>query len=458
MLAFGLAALDFARFGRWSWAGGLAGLAAIVEPVGGFALIAVLLIVALRSDEAWRRYLRFVIVPAALAALLMLVVTRSHQSDWFFGLLISLPFCIVALPNWQKARHDPFAIAILAWGLVAIAIQALTLRLLWLMLIPGLSLLASYNQQRLRAALLIPLHLIMLVGVLVVPHAAYLAGTRTRTELRLDITDMRIVPANLDYGRDLKLVGVALDQVAIPGREIRVRLDWWLARFPTADLKLNIALVNRENVPIVSAEDIVPAGRWQQAHVVTEHTVSVPEQPPGALKVFVTANYQAARLGAQTVGRVIVPVGPRPTDAPTIAHLGDTGSLLLAPTITARGESLHVILRWRAAGPLDRDYKFFLHVQDSPEKILAQVDSEPQGGNYPTSLWQAGDVVIDESITLNLSGLPVGRHMLQFGMYGENTRLTLRPCQGQPADSIQLATIVIAADRTISLEAQTTSC
>jgi hypothetical protein len=457
MLAFGLAAVDCARTEHWGWAGGLAGLATIVDPIG-FVLVGLLLIVALRSDQAWRRYLRFALVPVAVAALLAFILVRSNQT-FGGGFLLVLPLIIAALPGWAKARRDPLAISLVMWGLVLVLVEAASLQQPWsVMIAPGLALLASYELRPFRIALLVPLHLTMLFVGLNDPLFAHLAQTTSSSKLRLDINDMRSAPVNLDFGRDLKLVGVALDQVAIPGRDIRVRLDWQLAKFPTHDLKLNIALVNHENVPVISTEQIAPVSRWQDEHVVTEHTLTIPDSLPGVLKVFVTVNYQAARLGAQTVGRVVVRIGPRPTDAPQIAQLGDSGSALLAPTITVRGEMLHVILRWRAAGPLDRDYKFFLHIQDSPEKILAQADSEPQGGNYPTSLWRPGDVIIDESITLNLSGLPVGRHMLKFGMYGENARLPLRPCQAQPTDSIQLATIVIAEDSAISVEPNTLSC
>ena len=451
MLTFGLAAIEFARVGRWGWVGALAGLSAVIDPIG-FILLGLLLLVALRTDEAWRRYLRFALVPSTVAALLAFIIVRSNQT-FGGGFLLVLPLIIAALPEWAKARRDPLAVTLVAWGLVLVLAEAASLQQPWLVVItPGLALLASYELRPLRIALLVPLHVTMLFVGLTDPLFVHLAQTTSRSELRLDITDMRSTPVNLDYGRDLKLIGVALDQVAIPGRDIRVRLDWRLAKFPTSGLKLNIALVNHENVPMISTEQIVPVSHWQDMHVVTEHTLTIPDSLPGVLKVFVTVNYQAARLGVQTVGRAVVPVGPRPTDAPQIAQLGDSGSALLAPTITVRGDTLNVSLRWRAAGPLDRDYKFFLHVQDRPDNILAQLDSEPQSGNYPTSLWQPGDVIIDELVTLNLSGLPVGRHMLKFGMYGENARLTLRPCQGQPSDSIQLATIVIAEDSAISVE------
>ena len=59
--------------------------------------------------------------------------------------------------------------------------------------------------------------------------------------------------------------------------------------------------------------------------------------------------------------------------------------------------NLQVLLRWRATVPLDEDYTVFVHYLRDGERI-GQADAPPAGGYYPTSRWQAGDVINDRHV------------------------------------------------------------
>ena len=60
------------------------------------------------------------------------------------------------------------------------------------------------------------------------------------------------------------------------------------------------------------------------------------------------------------------------------------------------GEMVEVTLRWWLAEPVERDYSVFVHLREPGSgQIIAQGDGPPVAGWYPTSLWQAGDVVDD---------------------------------------------------------------
>jgi hypothetical protein len=62
-------------------------------------------------------------------------------------------------------------------------------------------------------------------------------------------------------------------------------------------------------------------------------------------------------------------------------------------------------------------YTVFTHLLDANDQIVAQMDSEPQGGGLPTDRWQVGEIVVD---TYGLELLPdvlQGSYTLEVGMY-----------------------------------------
>jgi hypothetical protein len=58
-------------------------------------------------------------------------------------------------------------------------------------------------------------------------------------------------------------------------------------------------------------------------------------------------------------------------------------------------QAVQVTLQWEALRDLDEDYRVFVHLRDPEQNAYAQSDSAPRGGWYPTSLWDAGEVVDD---------------------------------------------------------------
>ena len=86
------------------------------------------------------------------------------------------------------------------------------------------------------------------------------------------------------------------------------------------------------------------------------------------------------------------------------------------------GESLDLTLFWSPRGRPSRDYTVFVHLLDSQEQIRGQADSPPQGaGRYPTSVWDAGEVIADLH-TLSLGpDLPAGEFHVAIGLYDPET-------------------------------------
>ena len=92
-----------------------------------------------------------------------------------------------------------------------------------------------------------------------------------------------------------------------------------------------------------------------------------------------------------------------------------------SPTILAQpGGTLHVSLYWEAVDRVETSYTVFVHLLDGQDHIWAQQDSLPQGGDFPTDEWLAGDVIVDRYSIALPSDAPAGDYQLVAGMYDRN--------------------------------------
>ena len=89
------------------------------------------------------------------------------------------------------------------------------------------------------------------------------------------------------------------------------------------------------------------------------------------------------------------------------------------------GQALELDLVWSPRGRPMRDYTVFVHFLDSEGRIQAQADSPPRGGEYPTSVWDAGEVIADPRTISLRSDLPPGEYSLAIGLYDPETGLRL---------------------------------
>jgi hypothetical protein len=92
---------------------------------------------------------------------------------------------------------------------------------------------------------------------------------------------------------------------------------------------------------------------------------------------------------------------------------------------TISPQELRLSLLWRAEAEIEADYTVFVHLTRDGA-ILAQDDSFPARGYYPTSLWRVGDIVSDvHTLTLPEPYDPI-EHKLIVGLYQLQTMRRLR--------------------------------
>ncbi|MEM7118490.1 MAG: hypothetical protein AAF614_39070 [Chloroflexota bacterium] len=85
---------------------------------------------------------------------------------------------------------------------------------------------------------------------------------------------------------------------------------------------------------------------------------------------------------------------PNPTDAQFDSLIKLHGYEIHSDDVHP-GEPLDIDLYWEVVGQPPGNFLFFVHLIDSVDTIVAQRDTHPGLGNYPSSQWQVGDQFIE---------------------------------------------------------------
>jgi hypothetical protein len=102
-------------------------------------------------------------------------------------------------------------------------------------------------------------------------------------------------------------------------------------------------------------------------------------------------------------------------------------------TAAQPNDPIKVTLYWRALQPIDHSVVEFVHLIDDQGIMVAQRDTWPGRGMYPTTLWQPGEVIAD-SLYLNIpdGAYAPNKANLQVGLYEQDgSRLKAVDAQGQ---------------------------
>jgi len=81
------------------------------------------------------------------------------------------------------------------------------------------------------------------------------------------------------------------------------------------------------------------------------------------------------------------------------------------------GDNVHLVLFWRCLEEMEQGYTVFTQLVDAGDNIVAQKDSPPADGFYPTAKWEVGEVVRDQYDLVIPTNTPLGEYKLQVGMY-----------------------------------------
>ena len=147
----------------------------------------------------------------------------------------------------------------------------------------------------------------------------------------------------------------------------------------------------------------------------------------------------------------VPPPPSEPSQTVTEGNLGGAARLVgydpSLPVQVQAGVTLPLTLTWESIGPFEADYTVFVHLTEVDGRPVAQADSQPLGGAYPTTFWDVGERLADPYQLAIPSDLPPGEYELLAGMYLLSTgeRLPLLSSDGQfIGDSVSLGRVKIA--------------
>ena len=145
--------------------------------------------------------------------------------------------------------------------------------------------------------------------------------------------------------------------------------------------------------------------------------------------------------------RPVVPGGIRVLSyrlGPTIRLMGyDLPDARVAP-----GETLELVLYWRAVARPPVDYTVFVHILDASGQNVAGQDTMPRENTFPTSGWPVGEAIDDVHRIPLPADLPSGEYRLALGMY------TLRSGERLPVigpDGLRIPEAWIVLDHSIKV-------
>lgn len=277
----------------------------------------------------------------------------------------------------------------------------------------------------------------------------------------------------VNYEGEIKLLGYDIqERVISPGEFLHITLYWQSLQVMERDYTVYLKLFGPHNEVIGQTDTYpglgsYPTTLWQEGDIIKdtyalgiERRVELPFAAFIGVGLYETATLRdlAAYGGeGQAVDRVIIGqvkvARRRPPEyqVPNPLHFDLDNKVALVgyeidPIRVKAGGTLHLTLYWQAQQEIDRDYTVFTHLIDEGNQIWAQKDNPPLGGNYPTSLWDAGEVVKDEYELRVKEGTPPGEYLLEVGMYLPSTgeRLSVLERGKVVGDRILLGVVGVA--------------
>jgi hypothetical protein len=277
-------------------------------------------------------------------------------------------------------------------------------------------------------------------------------------------------PVDATYPDLARLLGydVAPDTL-YPGNVLEVTLYWQALGETEQDYISFLQVFGREGKKIGGRDTHPGLGRyptsdWQPGEIIADK-IPMPlagdALAPAALRLDL-GFYPSGGPRLDTAdGRDTISVGPvrlaareptTPAGDPVAYRLGE-GVRLAAwdpewDSPVRPGETLRFTLYWACDAPPSQPLNVFVHLVKEEGPPLAQGDGPPMGGDYPTNLWVAGEVIADGRMVALPDDLPAGHYTLLVGLYDLQTgeRLPALDEQGArlPADAIPLGAVEVS--------------
>lgn len=250
---------------------------------------------------------------------------------------------------------------------------------------------------------------------------------------------------DLAYGDDLFLLGYGLEQESVTvGKTLRLRLYWTTRKRVETDYYFTVFLLGPDSSLIGQVKSFPGRGNystrlWLPGEFIVDNyevRVSADAQAPAAASIRLSVDDWGSQKSLEPVDYQGQPLGPTPQLA--VVRLAPPYSPLyrlersvgasfdrriklegytIWPSHPSIGLPWEVRLVWKALRRVSLDYTVFVHLMDAEGNLVAQADSPPLEGHYPTSLWRVGEMIQDIHVIALPANAPPGVYTLQVGWY-----------------------------------------
>lgn len=270
-------------------------------------------------------------------------------------------------------------------------------------------------------------------------------------------------PANIRYGDQMTLTGYTIPaaQTLRGGSPLAPIVEWRAEKTIAEKYFFDVQLLDAQG-HLWSEQDrqadegVAPTDLWKPGKLIGDQfTLNLPPtMPSGAyqLAIGVHANNALAAFDAQgkalgsmpviatvwveknkaafTASQLFIPQ-PLYVDMAELRFLGTTA---LPATIRA-GEVLQIGFYWRARAKPRSDYIMAAQLRDAHGAIVAEQASPPANGTYPTSHWDAGEVLMDWRDLWVPQNMPAGNYQVTIELKD--------PASGAPIGAALISAISI---------------
>ena len=253
-----------------------------------------------------------------------------------------------------------------------------------------------------------------------------------------------VVTMNAEMGQGLTLLGYTRETPPVQPDEVAwTTLYWRRQTQPEQAPELVIELFGRKGALVgkyhgYHGRGLYPATLWPTGAIVADQVgVRVAEGMEAPTNVRVQVRLAQGNEQATAGFLEVEPVAWPPPPGPTLAEVGEGIELVVAQLSqeeVAPGQTLTVRLGWRVTQDVAADFTTFVHLGEAGKPPLATGDSPPLQGDYPTSHWEAGEVIVSDDYRLIVpEDVSLGRYAVFVGMYDRQT-LERLPVQVEGTD------------------------
>jgi 4-amino-4-deoxy-L-arabinose transferase-like glycosyltransferase len=400
-----------------------------------------------------------------VAGLIAGVARASHDLRTSIGVLLLLGVSMMALPLYRAIYFQDPALMPGRYLMPALTAYACLLGFGWAsLLVVGYRL--SNNQQPIAKAVVSVLGLFALITPFAFILPRYAPGLVAQDDK----------PALLTFSDLVQVTNVSAHTAYLPDREgdrhyARVRLTWRALRDGPLNTAFGVSVLGRYGEQLGSLNlypnrGNYPATNWRAGDTFVDEYDILLEKPcarlPALGRVSVNVFQFDTITGTSTIsmttrlpaldgeGREVAPIIGRfkVDQAPPFAVFWQPPRAnfdgiwlrdVQLPAQVAPGSALTATLTYEMLHPNGIAGTSFVHVFDAQGNPVVQDDHEPQGGNFPTDLWDPGECT-QETFSMNIPANVQGPLRIVTGFYGPDG---VRFATGTKDDLVELGMIAV---------------